>query len=882
MKAPGASEFLDERIGNEVPVLHGGEDKLNQPNYLEGIRVIELADELGEYAGKVLAGLGADVIKVEAPTGETTRQYGPFAADEPGIENSLYFWHYNLGKRGIVLDLDKTNERDEFIELVQGADVLIDSRRRGFLASRNIGYELFQERHPDLIYARISPFGDDGPWADFQGSDLIHLALGGVAMNCGYDPEPNGFYETPPIAPQMWQSYHIAGEMLVLGVLGALIHRRESGVGQRVDVSVHEAVSKNTEADLPSWVFLRQRHNRRTCRHSSPNTQGPAPTQSKDGRWMLPYQTYLLSTGGYDRVRRLLEKWGGAGDLLEPEFEDLDYRRSAAGRRRIGWAQNDLIGKLKFDRQVWRDAQAEGLPWAPINRPEECIEDPHWWERGAFAEVCHPERGTNPVYVGARWYSPETPWRVGSRAPLLGEHSEEIRAELLQPHPVRIEKIAQEKKEIRRTPSGTPFAIQDVRVVDLSWFLASAGAGRFLAAFGADVIKVEHESRWDGMRWGQGAYPPGGRAQREAAESAIPTPDWKHNPNRGGSFMEINAGKRGLSLNLKTDRGKDILADLIRNSEVLIEGFTPGTLDRLGFDRKRLNELNPSLIYVQQSGLGQAGHYSGYRTFGPTAAAFSGISDLSGLPDPYPPAGIGYSYLDWFGAYNMATAVLAALYRRSKTGDGAYIDASQVEIGIYLTGTAVLDFSVNGREWRRFGNESPYKKAAPHGIFRCRGDDRWIAIAAFTDEHWSSVLRVLALSDGAHDPRFASLEDRMKHSVALAALVEDATQQREPFDLMYALQAMGVPAGVCQTAQDRYELDPQLAHLQWLTELDQAEIGRWPVKEVPFRMSVSPGYIGGPWDRSGPNYGQDTDPVLKDLLRLSDQEISELRNSSAI
>jgi CoA-transferase family III len=138
MKAPGANEFLDERIGNEVPVLRGGEDKLNQPNYLEGIRVIELADELGEYAGKVLAGLGADVIKVEAPTGETTRQYGPFAADEPGIENSLYFWHYNLGKRGIVLDLDKNNERDEFVELVQGADVLIDSRRRGFLASRRL------------------------------------------------------------------------------------------------------------------------------------------------------------------------------------------------------------------------------------------------------------------------------------------------------------------------------------------------------------------------------------------------------------------------------------------------------------------------------------------------------------------------------------------------------------------------------------------------------------------------------------------------------------------------------------------------------------------------------------------------------------------------
>jgi crotonobetainyl-CoA:carnitine CoA-transferase CaiB-like acyl-CoA transferase len=857
--------------------------KMSLPNFLEGIRIVELADELGEYAGKVLGGLGADVVKVEGPTGEITRRYGPFASDEPGIENSLYFWHYNLGKRGIVLDLDESGGQAEFVELVQRADVLIDSRPRDFLTSRGVGYESLQDVHPGLIYARISPFGDNGPWADFAGSDLVHLALGGVAMNCGYDPDPDGVYETPPIAPQMWQSYHIAGEMLVMAILGSLIHRRESGMGQRVDLSIHDAVSKNTEADLPSWVFLGQRHNRRTCRHSSPNTQGPPPARSKDGRWVLPYQTYLLSTGGYDSVRRLLEKWRSADDLLEPEFEDLDYRRSPAGRRRIGWAQSDLVGKLKFDRQVWRDAQAEGLPWAPINRPEECIEDAHWWERGAFAEVSHPERDVSPVYVGARWYSPDTPWKVGSRAPFLGEHSDEIRAELLRKaSPVPTANAVGELKEARRTPAGTPFAIQNVRVVDLSWFLASAGAGRYLAAFGADVIKVEHESRWDGMRWSQGAYPPGGRAQRDAAESPIPTPDWKSNPNRGGSFMEINAGKRSLSLNLKTEQGKDILAELIRTSEVLIEGFTPGTLERLGFDRARLYELNPSLIYVQQSGLGQAGHYSGYRTFGPTAAAFAGISDLSGLPDPYPPAGIGYSYLDWFGAYNMANAVLAALYRRGQTGDGAYIDASQVEMGIYLTGTAVLDYSVNGREWRRFGNESPYKAAAPHGIFRCQGDDRWIAIAAFTEAHWSAVLDVLAQSGLSQDLRFVSLIDRMEHSAELAALLEKETQAWDPFDLMYALQSRGVPAGVCQTAQDRFESDPQLAHLNWLTELDQAEIGRWPVKEVPFQMSLSPGYIGGPWDRSGPNYGQDTRQILQDLLGLTEEQISDLRKGSVV
>ena len=156
---------------------------------------------------------------------------------------------------------------------------------------RNVGYGALRDEHPDLIYARISPFGDDGPWADFQGSDLVHLALGGVSMNCGYDPNPRRGYDTPPVAPQMWQAYQIAGEMAAIGILGALNYRRDGGSGQRVSVAVHEAVSMNTETDLPDWVYLRRSHARQTCRHSSPRPPWLALT--KDGRWLLPYRTYV-------------------------------------------------------------------------------------------------------------------------------------------------------------------------------------------------------------------------------------------------------------------------------------------------------------------------------------------------------------------------------------------------------------------------------------------------------------------------------------------------------------------------------------------------------------------------------------------------------------
>ncbi len=409
--------------------------------------------------------------------------------------------------------------------------------------------------------------------------------------------------------------------------------------------------------------------------------------------------------------------------------------------------------------------------------------------------------------------------------------------------------------------------------------LASAGAGRYFAAMGAEVIKVEHVSHLDGMRYAPiGAAPTGGRAERDRATGPIPPPR-AQTPNRCGSFMEINAGKLGLSLDLRNPRGREILVDLIRDADFVIEGFSPGTMVRMGLGYDKLRELNPSIIYVQQSGLGEAGTYGRARTYGPTAAAITGLSEMSGLPEPYPPAGIGYSYLDWFGAYNMAVAMLAALYRRNVTGQGGHIDASQGETGLYLTGTSILDYTVNGRRWSRYGNRSPYKPAAPHGAYRAAGEDRWIAIGAFTQEQWLAVADVLGLGGAAADERFATLARRLEHQDALDAVITAATQDRDGYELMAELQRRGVPAGVCQTAEDRYEHDPQLAHLGWLPELRQAEIGVWPVKEHPTRLSETPTYIGGRMDRSGPSYGQDNDYVLGEILKLSQAQIDELRET---
>jgi crotonobetainyl-CoA:carnitine CoA-transferase CaiB-like acyl-CoA transferase len=862
-------------------------------SFLNGIRVIEIADELGEYCGKLLAGLGADVIKVEPPGGERTRLIGPFAKDEPNPNRSLHFWHYNFGKRGIVLDLETPDGHEQFSRLTLTADVVLDTRPRRYLANRRLGYEELRRANPGLVYARISPFGDDGPWADYQGSDLVHLALGGVVMNCGYDPDPAGRYDTPPVAPQMWHAYHITGEVMAMQIMAALNYRAETGTGQLLASAVHDAVSKNTETDLPDWIYSRLPHRRLTCRHSfgqreespggSAGATTPGISRTKDGRWILPYRTYLAGFGSpVSAVAKVLSAYGMEGDLNEDKYADAAVISKLETIRHIGAAIERLVGSFTFDKDLWIEGQAAGMAWAPVRRPEDNLADEHWAARETFVDVEHPEIARTVTEVGGKWYSPGLPWRSGPRAPMLDEHTAEVITELEAPgHQRPTEAVRAPGAVTGLSRHGKPFALAGVRVIDLSWFLASAGAGRFFTAHGAEVIKVEHMSRLDGMRRGMGLVPDGGREERERATSPI-TPTPSSSVNRSGSFMEINAGKRGISLNLKHPHGIQILRGLIKEADMVIEGFSPGTMEKMGLGYAELRKLNPGIIYVQQSGMGQHGVYQRLRAFGPTAQAMSGLSDMSGLPEPYAPAGIGYSYLDWFGAYQMATAMMAALYRKRVTGEGCWIDSSQVEAGIYLTGTAILDYTVNGRSWSRYGNRSPYLPAAPHGVYRAAGDDRWIAVAAFTQDQWLDLTRVLGTQQWTSDPRLLTLNDRLANQDYLDLLVNSATAAREPFSLMGELQAAGVPAGVCQTAEDRYERDPQLAHLQWLTEVDQAEIGRWPIKEIPVRLSETPAYIGGPLDRSGPNYGQDNDYVYGELLGFSADQIVELTKEGVI
>ncbi|GAC1341992.1 MAG: hypothetical protein NVSMB18_15180 [Acetobacteraceae bacterium] len=849
------------------------------PGMLQGVRLVEVADELGEYVGLLLAGLGAEVIKIEPPGGSPTRQIGPFYGDVEDPERSLFFWHHNRGKRSVVLDLDTDVGRDAALRLLEGATVLLDTS--GGTLNRQLGLDRagLARRFPGLVTARMTPFGDEGPWSGWKGSDLVHLALGGVMMNCGYDPDPGLDYDLPPIAPQVWHAYNIAGEQLATGIVAALLHRNRTGAGQDVSCAVHEAVAKNTELDLMSWVMQHAPLWRMTCRHAlaKPN-HTPNISHSKDGRWFISW-----GVGARDKAKLVpfLERYGMAADL-KPPGANADLRaRSIPGS---GPADDEtahvleviqrFVRAFRYDTMPWREAQDAGLLWAPLRKPHESAEDEHWLRRGAFADVEHPELGRVFRYAVSKWLSTETSWQTGRRAPLLGEDTDAVLATAPRSVPAMPKPPTPAP---RLSPHGKPFPLQGIRILDFSWFLASAGGTRFLAALGAESLKVEWKENPDTRL--AAMAPVGGREARRAATGPLPGVT---DPDMGGQFNNKNSGKRGISLNIRDPRGLEIAKALARQSDIVAEGFSPGVLSRLGLGYEVLREIKPDIIYIQQSGMGSHGTYGRLRTVGPVAAAFAGTSEMSGLPEPAMPAGWGYSYLDWMGAYGYALALLGALHHRDRTGQGQWIDASQCESGLFMAGIPVLDWSANGRVWSRYGNRSPYKPAAPHGAFRCAGRDRWLAIACFDEAEWQALAAVAGQQGWCADPRFATLPARLLHQDALEAAVGAWTLTQDAAACMARLQAAGVPAGVCQTAEDRCDHDPQLAALQWLTEVRGTKIGTWPVAELPMKLSATPAHVGGPGNRAAPGYGEDNLHVLSSLLGLSEAEVGRLAAENVI
>ena len=397
------------------------------------------------------------------------------------------------------------------------------------------------------------------------------------------------------------------------------------------------------------------------------------------------------------------------------------------------------------------------------------------------------------------------------------------------------------------TPEGQSFALEGVRVLDFTWVHSGPAATRILADQGAEVIKVESNFAL-AVVGGPSASTPRGMGQRH---------NW-------------NAGKKSIALNMRHPDAVSIARRLVEVSDVVAENFSARVMPGWGLDYGSLRLIKPDVVMLSMSGMGRTGPWKDYVTYGQTLQAWSGLTWLTGFPDT-DPSGPASAYSDAVAGIAGAQAVLLALMHRARTGEGQQIDLAQFESLSVLLETLFLDLAVNGREVSRAGNRLPNSDAAPHGAYRCRGDDRWIAISVFTDAEWEAFVQAIGAPRWALDRKFSTASGRARLADELDRLVESWTIDRSPEEAMHLLQAAGVAAGVVQTGADMLDLDPHLRERGFFRQVPDDGGTPRTVERAPYRLSRTP---GGPV-RGAPEFGAHQTYVTRDLLGMSDEEAAQ-------
>ena len=393
-------------------------------------------------------------------------------------------------------------------------------------------------------------------------------------------------------------------------------------------------------------------------------------------------------------------------------------------------------------------------------------------------------------------------------------------------------------------------ALQGIRVLDFTWIHAGPSATRILSDQGAQVIKVESN---------QALAVVGGPSSNTA---------------RGlGQRHNWNAGKRSISLNMKTDAGKNLARRLVAVSDVVAENFSGRVMPSWGLDYEGVRKIKPDIIMLSMSGFGRSGPWKDRVSYGQTLQAWSGFTNLTGFPDTRP-SGPASAYSDAVGGMTGAQAVLLALIQRANTGLGQWIDVSQMEAMSTLLGPLVLELSVNKSNKtgvQRTGNRLSHGGGAPHNAYRCQGNDRWIAITVFTDEEWGSFVNAIGSPAWASEDRFATVDSREEHADDLDTLVESWTLNQSAEAAMQLLQTAGVAAGVVQTGEDMANNDPQLRERGTFQQVPDAAGVLRTIERAPYQLSRTPGSV----TRGAPEFGADQDFVLSEILGLNDEELAE-------
>jgi crotonobetainyl-CoA:carnitine CoA-transferase CaiB-like acyl-CoA transferase len=800
---------------------------------LEGVKVVELGHMVSAaYTTKLMADLGADVIKVEEPDGDHARQRGPFPGGARDPERSGLFLALNTNKRGLTLDLHK--EHETLHRLVAWADVLVHNYPPPRMAELGINYQTFYEINPRLVMCSITPFGLTGPHKDYKSHELTMAHGGGWAW---LSPGGSDRADLPPLKAAGHQADFQGSLAAATATLAAYYQALQTGRGEHIDFSVQAYVASFLEHHFISYAAL--------------------------GR--------INSRLG----RRLQDPWGifacQDGDIFVAVAEEDQWQRLCALMGNPEWSKSDVFNDfmqrsknqhlLKPHLQEWiaqwrvmdlfHAGQEQRICFAPVLTMAQMAAQEQLQSRRFFVEVTHPRAGTLS-HLGAPYQLHEPWWRIRRPAPLIGEHNIEVSSSEFQ-----VPNSQAPVPNPRRQTPGAGLPLEGVRVADFSWVWAGPFCTLHLAHLGAEVIKIESRSHLDLTRR-LPMFPRG-------VEPGV---------NRNALFNQWSLGKKSVQMNLTKQEGIAVAKELIAKSDVVVDNFATGVMERLGLGYDEIKKLKPEIIMASISGYGHTGPQKQYMAYGPAIPPLTGLSSLTGYVDG-PPQEVGISYGDPNAGINAAVAICAALAARQRTGRGHYIDVSLWEAVAALVPEGWMDYAMNGTQPPRQGNRDPW--LAPHNGFRCAGEDEWVTIACGTDEEWRALCQAIEQPQLGADARFRTAPDRKLHEDELERLLTAWTAVRDKWEVTRTLQAVGVAAFPSMNTKDLAD-DRHLNEREFFARLSHPEIGVQIHTGIPWRFQHAPNGV----QASAPLLGQHTDQVMRELLEYSEQEIARLKEQQVL
>lgn len=806
---------------------------------LTGTKVVEIGEGVAlAYAARLLADLGADVVKVEPPGGDGLRHFPPYLGGRPGSERATQHHHLNANKRSVVVDVTCADERSFLGDLMAGANLVIESTVPGTLGRWSLGWDDLHLRNQATALVSVTPFGQTGPYSTYRSSALVTFAMGGAMTSTGL-PE-----REPVRLPGDCHLYY-AGSVAALAALAALGDASQRGVGSHVDVSAMDTLLSS--ADWRAALLLGFQY-RGIVGRRQPIAAGALPSgifPCGDG-----YVSMITMSAHAGRMADAMDS-----QRLRDLFGDPRNAASAAARDVV---QEELYGWLltRTRAEITATAQAARWPVVAVNTPAEVVAAEHLAGRHVWARLAHPEAG-EVVLLAPPVRMTDGGGRHRSAAPLLGADRQAVTDEIAARPPT--------VSSVPRQPSTDRLLLDGVRVADMTIVWAGPFATQLLADLGAEVLRVENPFVFPPATKGMMPRPPealidslgalgGGYA---AAPEALPDRPY----NRLAANNAVTRNKQSFTCDTRRPEGLEVLMSVLERSDVLIENFAAGTLEKvIGLTVDELLERFPQLVVLRLPPFGSTGPWSGYLGFGAQFEAMAGFTSLWGYADSDPTTNFGTAYLDGATGPAAAFAVLAALERRRQTGRGQLVEMAQSENLMQHIGESLVGEASGGGYERTWGNRD--HRYAPQGVYPCAGDDRWVAITVADDEQWRALAAAIG-TDVAGDADLATVDGRSARHDELDGIIAAWTSSQDQYDVFHRLQAAGVAAGPVLDERAVFA-DPHLGERRFFRPLPSRDCG----------VHLHPGHLfsGIPmrWELGAPALGEHNDYVYRELLGFDD------------